>query len=417
MSIQFGHKFREQHFPLINSKGITSVNHGSYGMLPLVLIEKLNEVTSEFYSAPDKYVFKTHFENYNNALSAMGQFLGCASDNLAFVTGGTVAVNTILRSLPLEKGDVFVIPHTTYSFCKKTFDFLVDTLAVEVVVLDYELPISHDDIIAQFRDVFERKKVKMAFFDTVSSMPSVKLPYRELTSLCAEYGVLSYVDAAHGAGLLPIHFEAMNFKPDFFSTNLHKWLYYPYTFTVLYVDPKHQKSIQTFPITDTYQNPAQSNFFNHKFESQTRGHYMKLAMVQPAIEFRSKICGGEDHILDYCIELSAATKKMVEERWPGARAISNKNNDCLDSAMTTICVPDEISSAFAHVDSAKRAAYLEKLVDELLDTYKTFMPLFFYKEKLCFRVSAQIYNELSDYEYAIDSLKSAITQLIEEHDL
>ncbi|WPK23894.1 hypothetical protein PUMCH_001144 [Australozyma saopauloensis] len=415
MEIEFGHKFRARHFPAINRNGFTSVNHGSYGMVPQVLIEKLNELTNQFYSGPDAYIDEYNVDNYRNALVLMGQLLDCPSTNLTFATGDSVAVNTVLRSFPFEKGDVFVIPNTTYINCKKTFEFLEDSIGIEVVVLDFDLPVTHDTIITEFEKVFKTRRVKMAFFDTVSSIPSVKFPFRELTSLCKEYGVLSFVDGAHGIGLFPIRFQEMQFEPDFFSSNLHKWLHFPYSYTVLYADQKHHKYVQTFPISDTYKNPETveeyERYFNDKFESQTRASYQKLALIADAIEFRNVACGGEDQIYNYCTNLSKSIKKMVKERWPGVKVISNENDDHLDSAMTSFYVPHEVSSVFAEMQQTQRASHVGKIAKTLVRKHKTFMPLFFFKDRFSFRLSAQIYNELSDYEYAVDSLKSAVEEL------
>lgn len=74
-------------------------------------------------------------------------------------------------------------------------------------------------------------------------------------------------------GLLPIHFDKMDFRPKFFCPNLHKWFYLPYAFSVLYLNATHQKDVQTFPINEVYVGSdaqADFGFFNDKFLFQAR---------------------------------------------------------------------------------------------------------------------------------------------------
>lgn len=415
----FGHKFRKEQFPIADS-GFTSVNHGSFGMVPQMVLNKMTETTKLFYSSPDSYIFTQHDDVLKEARKAIGKVLDCPAQNLTFVPGDTFAVNTVLRSFPFAKGDKVVIANTTYLACNKTFEFLTDYIGIEVIVLDFDLPVTHEEILERFEATFESNNVKMAFFDTVSSTPSIRYPFRELVRLCKKSNVLSFVDGAHGIGLLPIEFEKMDFKPDFFCSNLHKWYSLPYSFTVLYVAPQHQASVQTFPITASYVKPENAvvteSFFYEKFSPQSWQYYMNILLITTAVEFRNEICGGEAEIFDYCLSLAQKIKEMTRKTWPGSKPIENANGD-LDSAMISIFVPAEISTALKALDQAEKAKFLEQIRVTLIKKHKTFVPLFLFKDRLAFRLSAQVYNELSDYEYAVKSVKSAIEEYFEFADV
>lgn len=409
-TMSFGHKFRNVHFPS-TAKGYTCVNHGSYGMIPQVLIDKLNEYTNDFYSRPDAFINDEHKERYKDALKAIAKVINCRYQNLALVTGDTLAVNTVLRSLTWEKGDKVVMANTTYAGCDKTFQYLVDTLGIEVIVLDFDFPISHDEILVKFIEVFENQKVKMAFFDTVSSCPSIKYPFAKLSKLCYEYGVLSFIDAAHGIGLLPLDFEKLDYYPDFLTTNLHKWFSLPYAFSVLYVNNEHRSIVQSIPITATYKSPKDAkeygDAFVDKFEQQSRMNWSKVPLVKDAIQFRNDVCGGEERIFDYCMALSKQIGDMVEKKWPGAKALRNED-DSLDSAMISFYAPPEVSSMFASLNLDQKAGFFDVCITRIIRNYKTHVQLFPFKDRVCWRFSAQIYNELEDFEYSLVALMSTL---------
>ena len=64
------------------------------------------------------------------------------------------------------------------------------------------------------------KRVKVAVFDTVVSMPGLRMPFERLVEECREEGVLSLVDGAHGIGHVELDLGRLD--ADFFVSNCHK---------------------------------------------------------------------------------------------------------------------------------------------------------------------------------------------------
>ena len=62
--------------------------------------------------------------------------------------------------------------------------------------------------------------MKLAIFDTVVSMPGVRMPFEQLAAACKELGVMSMVDGAHGVGHVELDLGALG--ADFFVSNCHK---------------------------------------------------------------------------------------------------------------------------------------------------------------------------------------------------
>lgn len=137
----------------------------------------------------------------------------------------TTAINIVLRDLRFEEGDVIIYFDTIYGACEKVIFFIAETTPAEAVKVEYMYPLSDEELVGKFRDVVEGlkkegKRPRIAVFDTVASMPGVKMPYAQLSKACKESDVLSFVDGAHGVGQLDLNLPELDF--DFFVSNCHK---------------------------------------------------------------------------------------------------------------------------------------------------------------------------------------------------
>lgn len=134
-------------------------------------------------------------------------------------------MNTVLRNLSFEEGDHILYFATIYKGCDLTVQYITESTPAKSARVEYTYPVEDDWLVEAFKqkvaDVQSAGgKVKVAVFDTVVSMPGVRVPFTRLTQACKELGVLSLVDAAHGIGHLELDVSALD--PDFLTTNCHK---------------------------------------------------------------------------------------------------------------------------------------------------------------------------------------------------
>ncbi|QRG36729.1 hypothetical protein FDK38_001086 [Candidozyma auris] len=409
---QFGKEFRKQHFSQLPDH-VVPVNNGSYGLPPKAIIDRFHAAFDEDVAFPDGFLRVRQPVHYKEAVRRVAPILHTAPENLALLENATTGLNAVFNSLNLRKGDIVALPVTTYGACQKIVQFYHDYRGVELQLVEVAYPVSDAELVAKFRKVFETHKVKVALFDTVVSMPGVKVPWEQLVALCKNFGVISVVDAAHGIGLVPLDLDKA--KPDFLCTNLHKWFYVPRGCALLYVDPQYHRTIQSLPVAESYVAPDaelpgddENNILYRKFLWTGSRNFAPLMCVSAAIKFREETCGGDEAILNYCYKLAREAGEVVKSKWPGAQIVENEEGT-LSNAMLSFFVPiEEYSNTFDATDRDALARLVTFNSDWQLAHKHTFIPIAGHAGKIVARVSANVFNELDDYRYACDALDGAL---------
>lgn len=195
---------------------------GSFGSYPRSVREALRTLQDEAEANPDRFIRYTYPERLNVVRTLLAKMLHAHEDELVIVPNATIAFNTVLRNVDFKDGDKIVYLSPVYGAVLKTLQYLAEATPVQIVEVDFTLPISDDDLAERFKGALKEhgSSVKYAVFDTVVSVPGVKMPYELLTEICRAYGVLSVIDAAHGIGHIPL--DISSFRPDFLLTNCHK---------------------------------------------------------------------------------------------------------------------------------------------------------------------------------------------------
>lgn len=133
----------------------------------------------------------------------------------------------MLRNLVFQPGDHILYFSSIYGACEKTVCYITETTPASSVSIPVSFPVEDAALIAQFREKVKEVeskggKVSVAIFDTVVSMPGVRMPFEQLTAVCKEMGIMSCIDGAHGVGHVEIDLSALD--PDFFVSNCHKYV-------------------------------------------------------------------------------------------------------------------------------------------------------------------------------------------------
>lgn len=412
--VPFGREFREKYFPFSDDAGV--FNHGSFGGTPTPVLEarisKLREA-NEFldkHFRRDVFFSNTTETAIDRSRKAVAEIVDADVDNLVLVANATTGVNAVLRSYDFQKDDVILYPTTIYGSCKNTLLFLKDKLGVKLIEIPLLYPLSNDEVVKAYTDVMDKEaqagnRVRLAFFDAVSSMPACRIPWERLVAECRKRDVLSLVDAAHAVGLIEISLREA--RPDFFTSNLHKWLYVPNSCALLYVDPKHHRKIASLPVSSLFPNSEdradvpfdESKYLERMFAYTGTVDVTAAETVPEAVTFRKDVCGGEKAIRDYTYGLAKEAAKLISERLGGTEILNGKQDDII-TAMVNVRVNVD-------VPADKTLAFVMSYNKYLLDR-NCFVPIFAYRDCMWTRWSFQVYNYLEEVPDACDMVLKAV---------
>jgi selenocysteine lyase/cysteine desulfurase len=375
---------------------------------------------------PDVFIRYDYPHLLDQSREAISKVLNAPVEAIVYVPNASTGVNTVLRNLRFDAGDKILYLDTIYGACEKTIEYITETTPAESVKVDYTFPVEDDWLVEQFKNKIKDEnskghRVKIAMFDTVVSMPGVRLPFEKLTEACRELGVLSLIDAAHGVG--HVELDLTKLDPDFLVTNAHKWFFVPRGCAVFYVPVRNQHLLpSTLPTSHGFvPQPKPGVKINNPFpaagnKSPWVVNFEFVGTIDNApylcipagIEYRESI-GGEQAILAYCHKLAK------DAAYRGAEILGTEVLDNSTQTMTNCCLTNtRLPLSYSEIEAVAVKAGVKKddvavlvrnwMSKVLADESNTFMALFFYANAWWVRWSAQVYLELEDFEWGAKTL-------------
>ena len=250
--VPFGAEMRRQHFAF--GDNYLPLNHGSYGTYPKAVRDVLLELRAEAEAAPDPFIVLNFPARLAAQRTFAAQLLNCPVGELAFVPNATTGIDTVLKNLPFADGDVILCYEAIYGAVAYGAQWIAEYhrrfgVKVHVEVVPVPIPLPDNAFVDSMTSAARRintepgRRVRLAIVDTIVSLPGVRVPFERLVPALQAKGALVLVDGAHAIGHIDI--DLAQLRPDFFVSNLHKWLFVPRGCAAFYVPERNQHLIRT----------------------------------------------------------------------------------------------------------------------------------------------------------------------------
>ena len=379
--------------------GYRPLNHGSFGSCPRSVLAAQQHWRDRIEAHPDETLRFIVPPEMDRVRQHVADVVHCRRQDVVLVQNATTATNAVLRSLAFKPGDKILYFSTSYGALEKTVLYLCNSTPAQPLRVDITYPTTTDAILTHTEAALGQGGVKIAVIDTVSSMPSLRLPYAQLVALCRRYDCLSLIDGAHGVGCIPLNLQRL--APDFFTSNLHKWYLCARPAAFLYVAAQHQKMVRALPTSHGYGAPGGANPlpaypahspFETEFGFVGTMDFSSFLSVPAAADFRASL-GGDEAIFQYIHDLSAHG---------GARAAAILGTEVLRGTEPEGAPMVNVRLPLPHPGDPDVRLALERA---LWRDYQTFIPLCAHAGAWWARLSAQVYLDGDDFDTAGHALR------------
>ena len=362
---------------------ITFLNHGSFGATPRAILEKQIEYRRQLEREPVRFMVRELEPLLDAARAELASFIGADPEGVAFVPNATAGVNAVLRSLDLDKHDELLVTNHEYNACRNTLDYVAGLEGAKIVVADIPFPIASPEEVVERVMALVTDRTRLFLIDHITSPTALILPVQRLVAALRNRGIDTLIDGAHAPGMIPL--DVGTIGAAWYTGNLHKWVCAPKGAAFLYTAPNRRYSVRPIAI---------SHGANSTRTDRTRYH----------LEF--DWTGTFDPTAWLCVPDSIRyLASLVPGGWPEVmrrnHALALRARDILGGAKMA---PDEMIGSMAAVPLPDGPG--DPLQDALLAGYKIEVPIMPWPQppKRLIRVSAQLYNEESEYVRLAEAL-------------
>ena len=371
------------------------LNHGSFGACPDFVIAEQRKWQDLMEQEPVRFFEELMPDLLLKSRQALGAFLSCSPDDLAFVSNATSGVNTILRSLQFEQGDEILVPNHAYQACRNTIDFVAERWGANVIEVAIPFPIDSPLTVTELMKSACTPRTKLVMIDTVTSPTGLRMPFEELTEFFEGRGVEVLLDAAHGIGMIPLNLGELG--ASYVTSNCHKWLCAPKGSAFLYVRKDKQSKIQPLTISHGHTFPlGGTTRFRHEFDWTGTQDISGWCALPAVIEGMAKLVeGGWETIMEHNHDLAIQGRNILCERLD----IQPPCPDEMIACISTIQLPGElVTPELMHEPDP-----LHQILSEI---YNIQVPVWSWPSPAgrYLRISAQLYNSIEQYELLADAL-------------
>jgi isopenicillin-N epimerase len=346
---------------------------------------------------PVQFLWRRYEERLDPARSALAKFLGARARDLVFVPNATTAVNAVVRSLELKPGDELLTTGHDYNACRNVLVEAAQRARAKIVVAPVPFPVRKPDEIVEAIVSFVTRRTRLAMIDHVTSHTALIFPIERIVRELQWRGVDTLVDGAHAPGMVPLNVTRIGAA--YYAGNLHKWVCAPKGTAFLWAREDKQDELQPAVISHG-NNQLRLGYtrFQDRFDwAGTMDPTAKFSVAE-AIRWMGKLLpGGWNDVRKHNHELAVKARRLLCNRL-GTEPPCSEN---MLGSMATVRLPERFQSI-----PMKGRIDEEQL--KLYDQFGIEVPFLRIGSpaERYFRVSAQLYNSMAEYEYLAAALEN-----------
>jgi isopenicillin-N epimerase len=221
--------------------GVTHLNHGSFGAVPVVVREAQARIRTEIDENPMRFFRRVLPGRLAEARRVAAAFCGAGPDGFAFVPNIMTGVDTVLAGVPLRRGDEVLVTEHAYGAVVLAAERACARTGATVRVVRLGLDDGDEDRVEAITAAVTGR-TRLAIVEHITSGTAVVLPTARIAARLRDRGVTVLVDGAHGPGMTTLQVDRLG--ADFWVGAFHKWVCAPHGTAGLVVSPAWRERLQ-----------------------------------------------------------------------------------------------------------------------------------------------------------------------------
>jgi isopenicillin-N epimerase len=372
-AVPFGHA-RLTDFLL--APDVIHLNHGGFGATPRSVLMEAQSWREKMEADPSNFFREELPLGLRRSANRVAGFLGGIGDDWVFVENATAGLNAIVASLQLEPGDEILCLSQVYNAIANILHHYCGRRGARMKVVPIPVPFDCSDTLLKGIASEINGRTRLAVFDHITSAGGTVLPIKEMAAICRDRGVPVAIDGAHAPGQVAV--DVTQLGVDWYVGNLHKWGFAAKGTGVVWCAANRQPFLHPTAISHHL-----GQGFTAEFDyCGTRDNSAWLA-APAAIDYLE--CLDDEAVRAHNNALAWEAGELLASAWQSELAASSP----FRAAMASVRLP---SRAAATPDVAQRIS------QQLTKEHYITVAVTVLDCKIWVRISAQIYNEISDYE-------------------
>ncbi len=376
------------------------LNHGSFGSCPRPVLAHQQQLREEMERRPMEWFIRRLPELLGRARERLGDFLGAAPQNLAFVPNATYGVNCVLRSLDFRPGDELLITDHEYNACANAARFVAERGGAKLLVARLPFPLESEGQLLDGILGRVTEKTRLVLVDHVTSQTALVLPVEKLVAELGSRGVDVLIDGAHAPGMLELRLDELGAA--YYTGNLHKWLCAPKGAAFLHVRPDRQELIHPLSISHGHNAPPDDRLRLHRlFDWTGTVDFSPFLCLEKCIELLSGLCsGGLAGLRKRNHELAVEARRLLLE----ALELPEPCPEGMLGSMASLPLPD------ASGPPPSSPLYSDQLQQALRERHRIEAPVIPWPRhpQRLLRISCQAYNHIDQYRRLAQALRQEL---------
>ena len=387
------HAPMRQHWAL--DAELVFLNHGSFGACPKPILALQSSLRQQMEASPVQFLWRHLESRLHPVRQTLGGFVGARPSDLVFVTNATCAVNAVVRSWPLRRGDAVLTTNLDYNACRNVLTESTRRAGAKVIVAQIPFPVGKPDEVVEAVLRAVTPRTRYAMIDHVTSASALVLPIARIVRELSARGIETLVDGAHAPGMLPLNLNAL--RPAWYCGNLHKWVCAPKGSAFLWAREDCQGTLQPAVISHGNNSPRHGfSSFQDRFDWAGTFDPSAWLCVAEVIEWLGKLLpGGWPAVRRHNHALACQARRLL---CAGLEVEAPCPVSMLGS-MATIPLPERFQNP----------SWSSTVAPEQIRLHEDFgieVPFVSIGKRRYVRISAHLHNHPAEFTFLAESLKT-----------